>query len=165
MVKKILCEYCNITFADNLSSRNLHLNSNAHKKNRKNYYSLHKDAVTLFFEERQKQTCRRFQNSGQCQFGINCNHSHYTYNQLIYLIQQEYAEKKYKQQQKINSIPSITSWQIKYQKDFYNNNIERETSAQNIELNLQGEKLPSLMPVNVEQLKNLQLNTWINFQG
>lgn len=166
MVKKILCDYCNITFADNLSSRNLHLNSNAHKKNRNNYYSTYKDSITLFLEERQKQSCRRFRTTGQCQFGSNCNYSHYTFEQLIHLINQENQIKNCEQIEKINAIPSIDSWSINYQHNLYAKNTSIETNFQNIQLNQQHRNLPSLMPiVNVDHLKTIQLNTWASIQG
>ncbi|XP_025411629.1 zinc finger matrin-type protein 5-like isoform X2 [Sipha flava] len=166
MVKKILCDYCNITFADNLSSRNLHLNSNAHNKNRKNYYSLYKDAITLFLEERQKQPCRRFRTTGQCQYGSNCNYSHYTFEQLIHLINQEHQQKIFREVEKVNAIPSIESWLLKYQQKLYIKSIDIETNIQNIQLNHQLRNLPSLMPVvNVDQLKTITLNTWPTIQG
>ncbi|VVC33321.1 Zinc finger C2H2-type,U1-C, C2H2-type zinc finger,Zinc finger, CCCH-type [Cinara cedri] len=161
MVKKILCEYCNITFADNLSSRKLHLNSNAHHKNRSNYYSLYKDAVTLFLEERQKQPCRRFRTTGQCQYGSSCNFSHYTFEQLIHLINQENEKNNCKQVEKINAIPSIDSWLVKYQQNLYIKTTGSETNTKNIQLNHLFKNLPSLMPiVDADRLKNITLNTW-----
>lgn len=52
------------------------------------YLNIFLDSITLFLEERQKQPCRRFRTTGQCQFGTNCNYSHYTFEQLIHLINQ-----------------------------------------------------------------------------
>ncbi|XP_060840684.1 zinc finger matrin-type protein 5-like [Rhopalosiphum padi] len=161
MVKKILCEYCNITFADNLSTRNLHFNSNLHKKNRRNYFSLYKDAITLFLEERQKQPCRRFRTTGHCQYGSNCNYSHYTFEQLINLINQENKKKICKQVENINSIPTIDSWLIKYQQNLFTKTTSSETNTKNLQLNYQYRNLPSLAPIaDFDKLKSITLNTW-----
>lgn len=63
--------------------------------------------------------------------------------------------------EKINSIPSIDSWIIKYQQNLYTKNTGSEAITQNIQLNHQHINLPSLMPiVNVDQLKSITLNTW-----
>lgn len=62
--------------------------------------------------------------------------------------------------EKINSIPLIDTWLIKNQQNLYTKNINSETNIQNIPLN-QYRHLPSLMPiVNVDQLRNITLNTW-----
>lgn len=61
--------------------------------------------------------------------------------------------------EKINSIPSINSWLIKYQQNSYSKIADSDTKT--IQLNHQYRNLPSLMPiVNVDQLKNITLNTW-----
>lgn len=64
--------------------------------------------------------------------------------------------------EKINSIPSIDSWIIKYQQNLYTKNTGSEAITQNIQLNHQNINLPSLMPiVNVDQLKSITLNSWL----
>jgi hypothetical protein len=63
--------------------------------------------------------------------------------------------------EKVNAIPSIESWLLKYQQKLYIKSIDIETNIQNIQLNHQLRNLPSLMPVvNVDQLKTITLNTW-----
>lgn len=74
----------------------------------------------------------------------------------------EHQKKISKQVEKINAIPSIESWLLKYQQKLYIKNIGSETNIQNIQLNHQYRNLPSLMPlVNVDQLKTITLNNWL----
>lgn len=63
--------------------------------------------------------------------------------------------------ERINAIPSIDSWLIKYQQNSYTKNTGSKINIQNIQLNNQYKDLPSLMPiVNIEQLNTITLNTW-----
>jgi len=73
----------------------------------------------------------------------------------------ENKNKIFKQVEKINAIPLIDSWLIKYQQNLYTKNIGSEDNTQNIQLQHQFRHLPSLMPiVNIDQLNTTTLNTW-----
>lgn len=64
--------------------------------------------------------------------------------------------------EKINAIPSIDSWLIKYQKKIYTKSTICEADNLNIQLNHQYKNLPSLMPiVSADHFKNIKLNTWL----
>jgi len=80
---------------------------------------------------------------------------------LYFFTVSENEEKTCKQLEKINSIPSIDSWLIKYQQSLYTKSTVSEINTQNIRLNHQYRNLPSLMPIiNAEKLKTITLNTW-----
>ena len=70
------CEFCERSFADILSVRKKHINSIQHKRNRKLHYDSFKDAATLLAEASQKNHCKRFFQSGYCDFGELCKYSH-----------------------------------------------------------------------------------------
>lgn len=80
-----------------------------------------------------------------------------------YIYFSENKIKIYRQVEKINAVPLIDTWLIKHQHYLYTRSSGCETSGgvQNTQLNHQHRNLPSLMPiVNVDQLKNIELNTW-----
>lgn len=73
----------------------------------------------------------------------------------------ENEKKICKKVEKINAIPSIDSWLVKYQHNLYSKTTGSDTNIKNIQSNHQYTNLPSLMPiVDVVQLKNITLNTW-----
>lgn len=85
------------------------------------------------------------------------------FNNIIikYFNVSENEKKICRQVEKINSIPSIDSWLIKFQQNLFTKNTGSEINTQNIQLNHQYKDLPSLMPiVNIEQLNTIALNTW-----
>ncbi|XP_046840559.1 density-regulated protein homolog [Xenia sp. Carnegie-2017] len=76
MGKRYYCEYCNRHFADSPGNRRNHINGVQHKRNRKMHYDSYKDPLELLSEEAQKLPCRRFFQTGTCDFGENCRYSH-----------------------------------------------------------------------------------------
>lgn len=67
-----------------------------------------------------------------------------------------------RQLEKINAIPLVDSWLIKYQQNLYSESSSSETNIQKVQLNHHYTNLPSLMPmVDVDQLKTIKLNTWL----
>jgi len=63
--------------------------------------------------------------------------------------------------EKINSIPTVDSWLIKYQQNLYTRSAGSETNTKNLQLNYQFRNLPSLAPIaNFDKLKSINLNTW-----
>lgn len=76
MGKNYWCEFCGRGFADILSIRKKHINSIQHQRLRKLHYDSFKDAATLLHEESLKQPCKRYFQTGQCDFGDHCKFSH-----------------------------------------------------------------------------------------
>lgn len=46
------------------------------------------DLKTIVEEEIVKEECRRFRQTGECQFGDNCNYTHYAKEQIYQMKQQ-----------------------------------------------------------------------------
>lgn len=74
--KNYYCEFCDRSFHDILSTRKKHIKSLQHQKMRKMHYDSFKDSATLLQEESEKTPCRRFFQTGQCDFGDHCKFSH-----------------------------------------------------------------------------------------
>lgn len=82
MGKRYYCDYCDRNFADSPINRKKHVNGIQHQRNRKLHYDSFKDPAQLLAEEAQKLPCKRFFQTGSCDFGVNCRYSH-TNPQLI----------------------------------------------------------------------------------
>ncbi|XP_077996239.1 zinc finger matrin-type protein 5-like [Glandiceps talaboti] len=78
MGKRYYCDYCDKTFPDNPQNRKKHLNGIQHQLAAKSHYDQFKDPAIKIKEEAQKNPCRRFQQTGFCNFGVSCRYSHMT---------------------------------------------------------------------------------------
>ncbi|XP_019362269.1 PREDICTED: zinc finger matrin-type protein 5 isoform X1 [Gavialis gangeticus] len=78
MGKRYFCDYCDRSFQDNLHNRKKHLNGVQHLRAKKVWYDLFRDAAAILQEEQSKKPCRKFLQTGQCDFGSNCRFSHMT---------------------------------------------------------------------------------------
>ncbi|XP_014673333.1 PREDICTED: zinc finger matrin-type protein 5-like [Priapulus caudatus] len=87
MGKHYYCDYCERSFADNLGHRKRHLKSNIHQQQRQAYYNSLRDASTILREEMGKQSCRKYQQTGECNFKESCRFSHMTPEKL-YMLQE-----------------------------------------------------------------------------
>ncbi|XP_063313163.1 zinc finger matrin-type protein 5 isoform X2 [Pelobates fuscus] len=82
MGRRYLCDYCDRSFQDNLHNRKKHLNGVQHQRCKKAWYDLYRDASEILAEEQTKKLCRRFIQSGQCDFGPGCRFSHMSVQEL-----------------------------------------------------------------------------------
>ncbi|XP_050779825.1 zinc finger matrin-type protein 5 isoform X1 [Gopherus flavomarginatus] len=82
MGKRYFCDYCDRSFQDNLHNRKKHLNGVQHLRAKKAWYDLFRDAAAVLLEEQSKKPCRKFLQTGQCDFGFNCRFSHMTEEDL-----------------------------------------------------------------------------------
>ncbi|XP_063000290.1 zinc finger matrin-type protein 5 [Elgaria multicarinata webbii] len=98
MGKRYFCDYCDRSFQDNLHNRKKHLNGVQHLRAKKVWYDLFRDAVAVLHEEQSKKPCRKFLQTGQCDFGSNCRFSHMTEGDLEKLNAQVQEEKRAKEQ-------------------------------------------------------------------
>ncbi|XP_020656464.1 zinc finger matrin-type protein 5 [Pogona vitticeps] len=113
MGKRYFCDYCDRSFQDNLHNRKKHLNGFQHLRTKKVWYDLFRDAAAILQEEQSKKTCRKFLQTGQCDFGPNCRFSHMTEEDLEKLKRQVQEEKRAKEQQhegRVNPPGTIEDW-------------------------------------------------------
>ncbi|XP_077164066.1 zinc finger matrin-type protein 5 [Paroedura picta] len=100
MGKRYFCDYCERSFQDNLHNRKKHLNGVQHLRAKKVWYDLFRDAAAVLQEEQSKKPCRKFLQTGQCDFGSNCRFSHMTEVDLEKLNAQVQEERRAKEQQR-----------------------------------------------------------------
>ncbi|XP_031448000.1 zinc finger matrin-type protein 5 isoform X2 [Phasianus colchicus] len=82
MGKRYFCDYCDRSFQDNLHNRKKHLNGVQHLRAKRAWYDLFRDAAAILQEEQSKKPCRKFLQTGQCDFGSDCRFSHMTEQDL-----------------------------------------------------------------------------------
>ncbi|XP_039242919.1 zinc finger matrin-type protein 5 isoform X1 [Pipra filicauda] len=97
MGKRYFCDYCDRSFQDNLHNRKKHLNGVQHLRAKRVWYDLFRDAAAILQEEQTKKPCRKFLQTGQCDFGSNCRFSHMTEQDLEKLSAQVQGEKRLKE--------------------------------------------------------------------
>ena len=111
MGKRYYCEYCDRYFADSSGNRKKHVNGIQHKRNRKMHYDSFKDPAQLLADEAQKLPCRRFFQTGSCDFGDNCRYSHT--NPQILLAQQAKAQSSISTSA---TEPNLSDWLARWEK-------------------------------------------------
>uniref|UniRef100_A0A8C2F9T9 Zinc finger matrin-type protein 5 n=1 Tax=Cyprinus carpio TaxID=7962 RepID=A0A8C2F9T9_CYPCA len=65
MGKIYYCDYCDRSFQDNLHNRKKHLNGVQHHRVKKTWFDNFRDAATVLNEERTKEPCRNFLQTGR----------------------------------------------------------------------------------------------------
>lgn len=97
MGKRYYCDYCDRSFQDNLHNRKKHLNGVQHHRAKKTWFDNFRDAATILNEERTKEPCRKFLQTGQCVFGTSCRFSHMSERHMKMLEQKIDDEKRQKE--------------------------------------------------------------------
>ncbi|XP_056313962.1 zinc finger matrin-type protein 5 isoform X1 [Danio aesculapii] len=112
MGKRYYCDYCDRSFQDNLHNRKKHLNGVQHHRAKKAWFDNFRDAATLLNDERAKEVCRKFLQTGQCVFGTSCRFSHMSEKQMKMLEQKIDDEKRQKEDpdQDGSSERSVDEW-------------------------------------------------------
>ncbi|XP_028400336.1 zinc finger matrin-type protein 5-like [Dendronephthya gigantea] len=110
MGKRYFCDYCDRHFADSPGNRKKHINGVQHKRNRKLHYDSFKDPVQLLAEEALKLPCRRFFQTGSCDFGDNCRYSHKNPQMLL-----EEQAKARSSSSSLRSEPKLSDWLAKWE--------------------------------------------------
>ncbi|XP_063271602.1 zinc finger matrin-type protein 5 isoform X1 [Prinia subflava] len=100
MGKRYFCDYCDRSFQDNLHNRKKHLSGVQHLRAKRLWYDSFRDAAAILQEEQTKKPCRKFLQTGQCDFGSNCRFSHMTEQELEKLSAQVQGEKRLKELQR-----------------------------------------------------------------
>ncbi|BHF58685.1 hypothetical protein SprV_0100163900 [Sparganum proliferum] len=78
MGRRYYCDYCNVSFPDNLLNRRNHLKGVRHVQLRAEYLQRFQDPESVLLTERGKPLCISFAKAGVCQFGQCCRYSHLT---------------------------------------------------------------------------------------
>lgn len=99
MGKRYFCDYCNRSFQDNLHNRKKHLSGVQHQRSKKVWYDYFRDAPAILADEQDKKPCRKFLQTGECDFGTNCRFSHMTEEDVQQLKAQIEEEKRAQEQQ------------------------------------------------------------------
>ncbi|XP_051749284.1 zinc finger matrin-type protein 5 [Ctenopharyngodon idella] len=113
MGKRYYCDYCDRSFQDNLHNRKKHLNGVQHHRAKKAWFDNFRDAAAVLNEERTKEPCRKFLQTGQCVFGTNCRFSHMSERYMKMLEQKIDDEKRRKEdhdQDRSSTKCSIDEW-------------------------------------------------------
>uniref|UniRef100_A0A8C8REX4 Zinc finger matrin-type protein 5 n=1 Tax=Pelusios castaneus TaxID=367368 RepID=A0A8C8REX4_9SAUR len=110
MGKRYFCDYCDRSFQDNLHNRKKHLNGVQHLRAKKAWYDLFRDAAAVLLEEQSKKPCRKFLQTGQCDFGFNCRFSHMTEEDLEKLSAQVQEERRSKEEGADVPAGTIEDW-------------------------------------------------------
>ncbi|KAH9490995.1 Zinc finger matrin-type protein 5 [Bulinus truncatus] len=85
MGKRYYCDYCDKSFADNPTSRKVHLTGNIHLLNKKAHYDLFRDEKEILEDDKKKKPCRAYLSTGNCKFGDKCLYSHLTNDDRLHL--------------------------------------------------------------------------------
>ncbi|XP_064024591.1 zinc finger matrin-type protein 5 isoform X1 [Pogoniulus pusillus] len=129
MGKRYFCDYCDRSFQDNLHNRKKHLNGVQHLRAKRVWYDLFRDAAAILQEEQTKKPCRKFLQTGQCDFGSNCRFSHMTEQDLEKLSAQVQGEQRLKElQQEGADVPPGTI------EDWLEKRAKRLSTAQSVSL-------------------------------
>ncbi|XP_016145132.1 zinc finger matrin-type protein 5-like [Sinocyclocheilus grahami] len=155
MGKRYYCDYCDRSFQDNLHNRKKHLNGVQHHRAKKSWFDNFRDAATFLNEERTKEPCRKFLQSGQCVFGTSCRFSHMTERHMKMLEQKIDDEKRQKEdpdQDGSSTERSIDEWLTRREKKLAALTsgrvlkMEEEECAENIEIPPYLLSIPDLPP-------------------
>ncbi|XP_075424986.1 zinc finger matrin-type protein 5 [Ascaphus truei] len=111
MGRRYFCDYCDRSFQDNLHNRKKHLNGVQHQRSKKVWYDLFRGSSEVLEEEQSKKTCRRFIQSGQCDFGPGCRFSHMSLQDMEALKAHVEEENRAREKQSRRMPPCrIESW-------------------------------------------------------
>ncbi|XP_071945828.1 zinc finger matrin-type protein 5-like [Antedon mediterranea] len=99
MARTYYCDYCQRSFTDNAQNRKKHINGVQHKRMMKLHYDSFKDPETILVEESAKKPCRKFHQTGHCEFHPNCRFSHLNEERLNDL-QRQIHEKRNQEEAK-----------------------------------------------------------------
>ncbi|XP_036418867.1 zinc finger matrin-type protein 5 isoform X1 [Colossoma macropomum] len=120
MGKRYYCDYCDRSFQDTLHNRKKHLNGVQHQRSKKAWLDNFRDAAAILQEERSKQPCRKFQQTGQCVFGPSCRYSHSSEKDIMALEQQIEDERCQKADPELDEAspqPSVDEWLSRREKN------------------------------------------------
>lgn len=104
MGRKFYCDFCDKRLPSGLIHRKNHQRGQQHVQNQRMYYQQFKggmkisindqtcfylDVREILYEERGKNICHQWTQTGRCSFGENCKYSHRSNGQLMQLNEQQ----------------------------------------------------------------------------
>ncbi|NP_001279876.1 zinc finger matrin-type protein 5 [Callorhinchus milii] len=108
MRRTYFCDYCGRSFQDNLHNRKKHLQGVQHQRAKKFWFDSFRDTATILAEELTKKPCRKFLQSGQCDFGASCKFSHMTDEDVQRLRRK--VDEETKSEDPVCQAPNIDEW-------------------------------------------------------
>ncbi|XP_078680574.1 zinc finger matrin-type protein 5-like [Branchiostoma floridae x Branchiostoma belcheri] len=150
MGKRYYCDFCDRSFPDNLPGRKKHLQGVQHQRVRKLHYDQFRDAAAILADEAVKKPCKKFQRTGECDYGDNCRFSHMTPDKLSALQEQAEADKRPKLEDRV---PTLADWLSKRaQRDQssrgHTDSSNQNQSAENIPAHLEYSLPPGFPPLH-----------------
>ncbi|XP_066517718.1 zinc finger matrin-type protein 5 [Hoplias malabaricus] len=119
MGKRYYCDYCDRSFQDTLHNRKKHLNGVQHQRAKKAWLDVFRNTAAILQEERSKQPCRKFLQTGQCVFGPSCRYSHFSEKDMKAL-EQQIEEERWQEMDpdydKVSDEPSVDEWLSRMEK-------------------------------------------------
>ncbi|XP_073716508.1 zinc finger matrin-type protein 5 [Misgurnus anguillicaudatus] len=155
MGKRYYCDYCDRSFQDNMHNRKKHLNGVQHHRAKKAWFDNFRDAATILNEERAKEPCRKFLQTGECVFGTNCRFSHMSERHMKMLEQKIDADRRQKEfpnEDESSSKRNVDEWLSRRQKKQAAltsgsvSKIEEEECVENVEIPPYLLSIPDLPP-------------------
>ncbi|XP_078599030.1 zinc finger matrin-type protein 5-like [Branchiostoma floridae x Branchiostoma japonicum] len=138
MGKRYYCDFCDRSFPDNLPGRKKHLQGVQHQRIRKLHYDQFRDAAAILSDEAVKKPCKKFQRTGDCDYGDNCRFSHMTPDKLRALQDQAEADKRPKLEDRV---PTLEDWLSK--RILRNRTSHRHTDSSNQNLSSENTTVPA----------------------
>uniref|UniRef100_T1J6K3 Zinc finger matrin-type protein 5 n=1 Tax=Strigamia maritima TaxID=126957 RepID=T1J6K3_STRMM len=170
MGKRYYCDYCERSFADHAEGRKKHLNGVQHQRLRKQHYDRFRDAANILAEELPKKPCKRFGQTGQCDFGTACRFSHLTYDDIQRLRKQVDIDRFHRSNSLSSSLTGsalLNSWLTKRAERLAttkSSTSENPASALNWTLPNHLQSVPNLpvsvMPPSVLDFSEENVSTW-----
>ncbi|KAK7087571.1 zinc finger matrin-type protein 5-like [Littorina saxatilis] len=111
MGKRYYCDFCEKAFADNAASKKNHFNGAHHHRMRKAHYDNFRDPASILSAEMAKKPCRKFLQTGNCEFGNGCRFSHLTEGRRREL-EQQCQQNKEKNQNSGASGPAVVMGEL-----------------------------------------------------
>ncbi|XP_053473691.1 zinc finger matrin-type protein 5 isoform X1 [Ictalurus furcatus] len=154
MGKRYHCDYCARSFQDTLHNRKKHLNGVQHHRAKKAWFDNFRDAAAILQDERAKQGCRKFLQTGQCVFGPSCRYSHMSEQDIKDLEQHIHEERQQMvdlDQEEASAKPSLEEWLSRREKRAAPSSgsvlkLEEEKTAKGIEVPTFLLSIPDLPP-------------------
>ncbi|XP_067123539.1 zinc finger matrin-type protein 5 [Centruroides vittatus] len=164
MGKRYYCDYCDRAFPDSAQNRKKHLQGVHHQKLIKLHYDSFRDAATLLQNEMSKKPCRKFKQTGNCEFGPGCKYSHMSPTDIENLKRAAEMEERIRKEGKKVPIPDfdLDSWLRKHTEKKRVDNVKVASSSFEFPPKLLSieNMTPSLIPARPEEFLSDNIAEW-----
>ncbi|XP_057712042.1 zinc finger matrin-type protein 5 isoform X2 [Corythoichthys intestinalis] len=94
MGKRYFCDYCERSFQDNMHNRKKHVYGVQHQRAKKAWFDHFRGSEDILKDEQAKRPCRKFLQTGICDFGTSCRFSHMSEADMYHLRKKVQDEKQ-----------------------------------------------------------------------